>query len=159
MWAAFGHYQDIPPLAFAVPAVFAKSSPLYNPLVYLLLKPNFRQDLHSLLLACVCVSGAGTGAGTGTGTATGVGTAAAVGEGGVSSGAGSGGGVGSGGGAGSGSASGDGGEGGVLQLVCPHPGAVCARFFHALHQRTGSAAGLAQPMVRDRDFVCFENAD
>ncbi|XP_063056475.1 opsin 7, group member a [Engraulis encrasicolus] len=71
MWAAFGHYQDIPPLAFAVPAVFAKSSPLYNPLVYLLLKPNFRQDLHSLLLACVCVSGAGTGAGTGTGTATG----------------------------------------------------------------------------------------
>ncbi|XP_031431157.1 opsin 7, group member a isoform X2 [Clupea harengus] len=55
MWAAFGHFEDIPPLAFAVPALFAKSSPLYNPLVYLLLKPNFRRDLHSLLQACVCV--------------------------------------------------------------------------------------------------------
>jgi len=41
MWAAFGPINKIPPLAFAVPAVFAKSSTLYNPAIYLLLKPNF----------------------------------------------------------------------------------------------------------------------
>lgn len=54
MWAAFGDFDNIPPLAFAIPALFAKSSPLYNPLVYLLLKPNFRRDLHSMLEACSC---------------------------------------------------------------------------------------------------------
>ncbi|XP_030626601.1 opsin 7, group member a [Chanos chanos] len=57
MWAAFGRMEDIPPLAFAVPAMFAKSSTLYNPLVYLLLKPNFRhllyQDVGSLCDVCV----------------------------------------------------------------------------------------------------------
>uniref|UniRef100_W5N305 Opsin 7, group member a n=1 Tax=Lepisosteus oculatus TaxID=7918 RepID=W5N305_LEPOC len=42
MWAAFGSIENIPPLAFAIPAVFAKSSTLYNPIIYLLLKPNFR---------------------------------------------------------------------------------------------------------------------
>uniref|UniRef100_A0A674IAV7 Opsin-5-like n=1 Tax=Terrapene triunguis TaxID=2587831 RepID=A0A674IAV7_9SAUR len=45
MWAAFGSIEGIPPLAFAVPAVFAKSSTLYNPVTYLLLKPNFRSTL------------------------------------------------------------------------------------------------------------------
>ncbi|XP_045544654.1 opsin-5 [Salmo salar] len=57
MWAAFGHMDSIPPMAFAIPAVLAKSSTLYNPLVCLLLKPNFRhllsKDLHSLHRACV----------------------------------------------------------------------------------------------------------
>ncbi|TRY83597.1 hypothetical protein DNTS_021444 [Danionella cerebrum] len=57
MWAAFGKFQDIPPLAFAIPAVFAKSSTLYNPLIYLLLKPNFRhllcKDIRSLRGVCV----------------------------------------------------------------------------------------------------------
>ncbi|KAM6962572.1 opsin 7, group member a [Aplochiton taeniatus] len=57
MWAAFGHVESIPPMAFAVPAMFAKSSTLYNPLVYLLLKPNFRhmlcKDLLSLRRACL----------------------------------------------------------------------------------------------------------
>uniref|UniRef100_A0A673XVH3 Opsin 7, group member a n=1 Tax=Salmo trutta TaxID=8032 RepID=A0A673XVH3_SALTR len=57
MWASFGHMDSIPPMAFAIPAVLAKSSTLYNPLVYLLLKPNFRhllsKDLHSLHRACV----------------------------------------------------------------------------------------------------------
>ncbi|XP_067273233.1 opsin 7, group member a [Pseudorasbora parva] len=57
MWAAFGHFEDIPPLAFAIPAVFAKSSTLYNPLTYLLLKPNFRhllcKDMRSLRGVCV----------------------------------------------------------------------------------------------------------
>lgn len=64
MWAAFGHFDDIPPMAFAVPAVFAKSSTLYNPLIYLLLKPNFRhllwKDMSSLreicLHHCLCFS-------------------------------------------------------------------------------------------------------
>ncbi|KAM6349418.1 opsin-5-like [Podargus strigoides] len=45
MWAAFGSIDKIPPLAFAVPAVFAKSSTLYNPVIYLLLKPNFRNTI------------------------------------------------------------------------------------------------------------------
>ncbi|XP_072269353.1 opsin-5-like [Pyxicephalus adspersus] len=45
MWAAFGSIDIIPPLAFAVPAIFAKSSTMYNPLIYLLLKPNFRNML------------------------------------------------------------------------------------------------------------------
>ncbi|XP_010896146.3 opsin 7, group member a [Esox lucius] len=57
MWAAFGHMDSIPPMAFAIPAIFAKSSTIYNPLVYLLLKPNFRhllcEDLNSLHKACV----------------------------------------------------------------------------------------------------------
>ncbi|XP_039548087.1 opsin 7, group member a isoform X2 [Pimephales promelas] len=57
MWAAFGRFEDIPPLAFAIPAVFAKSSTLYNPLIYLLLKPNFRhllcKDMRSLRGVCV----------------------------------------------------------------------------------------------------------
>ncbi|XP_055042289.2 opsin 7, group member a [Misgurnus anguillicaudatus] len=57
MWAGFGHFEDIPPLAFAVPAMFAKSSTLYNPLIYLLLKPNFRhllwKDMRSLRGTCV----------------------------------------------------------------------------------------------------------
>lgn len=57
MWAAFGHIENIPPLAFAVPAVFAKSSTLYNPVVYLLLKPNFRhmlcKDFRTLRKMCL----------------------------------------------------------------------------------------------------------
>ncbi|XP_022533396.2 opsin-5-like [Astyanax mexicanus] len=43
MWAAFGQIKSIPPLAFAMPAMFAKSSTIYNPIVYLLLRPNFRR--------------------------------------------------------------------------------------------------------------------
>ncbi|XP_064189905.1 opsin 7, group member a isoform X2 [Anguilla rostrata] len=57
MWASFGRIESIPPLAFAVPAVFAKSSTLYNPIVYLLLKPNFRhtvrRDVGTLREACL----------------------------------------------------------------------------------------------------------
>lgn len=45
MWAVFGSIDKIPPLAFAVPAVFAKSSTLYNPVIYLLLKPNFQNTI------------------------------------------------------------------------------------------------------------------
>ncbi|KAM9458420.1 opsin-5-like isoform 1-T1 [Salvelinus alpinus] len=62
MWAVFGHMDNIPPLAFAVPAMFAKSSTIYNPMIYLLLRPNFRRvmyrDLVSLrrafLKGCLC---------------------------------------------------------------------------------------------------------
>ncbi|KAJ8376841.1 hypothetical protein SKAU_G00074210 [Synaphobranchus kaupii] len=57
MWAAFGRIENIPPLAFAVPAMFAKSSTLYNPLIYLLLKPNFRhivcKDFRTLQKMCL----------------------------------------------------------------------------------------------------------
>lgn len=64
MWAAFGHLESIPPLAFAVPAMFAKSSTIYNPLVYILLRPNFRKvmcrDLRVMcrtcLQGCICWS-------------------------------------------------------------------------------------------------------
>ncbi|XP_056403432.1 opsin-5-like isoform X3 [Hyla sarda] len=41
MLAAFGDANDVPPIVFALAAMFAKSSTLYNPVVYLLLKPNF----------------------------------------------------------------------------------------------------------------------
>ncbi|XP_074002964.1 opsin-5-like [Numenius arquata] len=59
MWAAFGSIDKIPPLAFAVPAVFAKSSTLYNPVIYLLLKPSFRNTItkdfkffHQFCISC-----------------------------------------------------------------------------------------------------------
>lgn len=63
MWAAFGSVDKIPPLAFAVPAVFAKSSTLYNPVIYLLLKPNFRNTITKdfavlqqlCIRSCFCV--------------------------------------------------------------------------------------------------------
>ncbi|KAM6087638.1 PREDICTED: opsin-5-like [Chlamydotis macqueenii] len=63
MWAAFGSIDKIPPLAFAVPAVFAKSSTLYNPVIYLLLKPNFRNTIAKdftvlqqlCIRSCFCV--------------------------------------------------------------------------------------------------------
>ncbi|XP_048109703.1 opsin-5-like [Alosa alosa] len=57
MWAAFGHLESIPQLAFAVPAMFAKSSTIYNPLVYMLLRPSFRRvvcrDLGVLRRVCL----------------------------------------------------------------------------------------------------------
>lgn len=46
MWAAFGDATQVPPAAFALAAVFAKSSTIYNPIVYLLCKPNFRECLY-----------------------------------------------------------------------------------------------------------------
>ncbi|XP_029281972.1 opsin-5-like [Cottoperca gobio] len=46
MWAAFGDSTRVPPDAFAFAAVFAKSSTIYNPMVYLLCKPNFRECLY-----------------------------------------------------------------------------------------------------------------
>ncbi|XP_042320014.1 opsin-5-like [Sceloporus undulatus] len=45
MWSAFGDASQVPVLAFALCAVFAKSSATYNPLVYLLFKPNFQKYL------------------------------------------------------------------------------------------------------------------
>lgn len=56
MWAAFGPVDSIPPLAFAMPAMFAKSSTIYNPIIYLTLRPNIRRvmcrDLVTLYQAC-----------------------------------------------------------------------------------------------------------
>ncbi|KAK5863704.1 hypothetical protein PBY51_000715 [Eleginops maclovinus] len=46
MWAAFGDALDVPVIAFAWAAIFAKSSTLYNPIVYLVFKPNFRRSLY-----------------------------------------------------------------------------------------------------------------
>ena len=62
MWAAFGQIENIPPLAFALPAMFAKSSTIYNPIIYLMLRPNvrrvMRKDLgtlcHACLKGCLC---------------------------------------------------------------------------------------------------------
>lgn len=57
MWAAFGPVDTIPPLAFAMPALFAKSSTIYNPIIYLTLRPNIRRvmwrNLGTLCQACV----------------------------------------------------------------------------------------------------------
>ncbi|KAG9270370.1 opsin 7, group member d [Astyanax mexicanus] len=47
MWAAFSESELVPPVAFALAAIFAKSSTIYNPVVYLLFKPNFRKSLSS----------------------------------------------------------------------------------------------------------------
>ncbi|XP_034027510.1 opsin-5-like isoform X2 [Thalassophryne amazonica] len=46
MWAAFGDATQVPSGAFALAAIFAKSSTIYNPMVYLLFKPNFRECLY-----------------------------------------------------------------------------------------------------------------
>ncbi|XP_064247675.1 opsin-5-like [Passer domesticus] len=63
LWALLGDTSQLPALAFVLPAVLAKSSTLYNPLVYLLLKPSFhellakdRAPLQALLtlLCCGC---------------------------------------------------------------------------------------------------------
>lgn len=61
MWAAFGDPATVPPMAFAVAAIFAKSSTLYNPIVYLAFKPNFRKSLcrdvaqcRTTLCGCLC---------------------------------------------------------------------------------------------------------
>ncbi|CAM4716451.1 unnamed protein product [Leuciscus chuanchicus] len=45
MWAAFSANEKVPPIAFALAAILAKSSTIYNPMVYLLFKPNFRKIL------------------------------------------------------------------------------------------------------------------
>ncbi|KAM8946954.1 opsin-5-like [Pelodytes ibericus] len=61
MWAAFRDATEVPSIAFALAAVFAKSSTLYNPMVYLLLKPNFlnvlTKDLSVFQTLCTIVCG------------------------------------------------------------------------------------------------------
>ncbi|KAM3617818.1 uncharacterized protein V6R79_011606 [Siganus canaliculatus] len=52
MWAAFGNPATVPPMAFALAAIFAKSSTLYNPIVYLVFKPNFRKSLCRDVALC-----------------------------------------------------------------------------------------------------------
>ncbi|XP_056449452.1 opsin 7, group member d [Gadus chalcogrammus] len=47
MLAAFGDADSISPVAFAMAAILAKISTVYNPVVYLLCKPNFRKCLYS----------------------------------------------------------------------------------------------------------------
>ncbi|XP_039545839.1 opsin 7, group member b [Pimephales promelas] len=61
MWAAFSDPDLVPPLAFALAAMFAKSSTLYNPMVYLVFKPSFRKSLcrdatkcKRTLCPCMC---------------------------------------------------------------------------------------------------------
>lgn len=67
LWAVLGDASQVPALAFVLSAVFAKSSTLYNPLVYLLFKPNFHKFLSKdvlllqamrTLLCCGCPSAA-----------------------------------------------------------------------------------------------------
>lgn len=57
MWAAFGQVENIPPLAFALPAMFAKSSTIYNPIINITLRPNIRRmmcrDLGVLFEQCL----------------------------------------------------------------------------------------------------------
>ncbi|XP_077113880.1 opsin-5-like isoform X2 [Ranitomeya variabilis] len=61
MLAALGDARFVPPIVFALAAVFAKSSTLYNPMVYLLLKPNFlnviTKDLSMFQALCTVVCG------------------------------------------------------------------------------------------------------
>ncbi|XP_030902859.2 opsin-5-like [Melopsittacus undulatus] len=67
LWAVLGDARQVPALAFVLSAAFAKSSTLYNPLVYLLFKPNFHKFLSKdvvllqamrTLLCCGCPSAA-----------------------------------------------------------------------------------------------------
>lgn len=67
LWAVLGDTSQVPALAFVLSAVFAKSSTLYNPLVYLLFKPSFQKFLSTdavllqavrALLCCGCPSAA-----------------------------------------------------------------------------------------------------
>lgn len=62
LWALLGDASQVPALAFVLSAVFAKSSTLYNPLVYLLLKPSFHQLLSKdrVLLQLLCCGCRGT---------------------------------------------------------------------------------------------------
>ncbi|XP_046896556.1 opsin 7, group member b [Hypomesus transpacificus] len=60
MWAAFGKRFNVPPMAFAWAAMFAKSSTIYNPIIYLSFKPNFRKSLcrdvaHCRRTLCLCL--------------------------------------------------------------------------------------------------------
>ncbi|KAM6977072.1 opsin 7, group member b [Aplochiton taeniatus] len=60
MWAAFGDPTRVPPMAFALAAIFAKSSTLYNPIIYLVFKPNFRRSVcrdvaHCRRTVCACL--------------------------------------------------------------------------------------------------------
>ncbi|XP_035502235.1 opsin 7, group member b [Scophthalmus maximus] len=52
MWAGFGNPAAVPPMAFALAAIFAKSSTIYNPIVYLFFKPNFRKSLCRDMALC-----------------------------------------------------------------------------------------------------------
>ncbi|KAJ8360886.1 hypothetical protein SKAU_G00174110 [Synaphobranchus kaupii] len=45
MWAAFSDAKRVPPIVFALAAIFSKSSTTFNPIVYLLFKPNFRKSM------------------------------------------------------------------------------------------------------------------
>ncbi|XP_042606965.1 opsin 7, group member b [Cyprinus carpio] len=61
MWVAFTEPDLVPPIAFALAAMFAKSSTLYNPMVYLVFKPSFRKSLcrdatrcKRTLCPCIC---------------------------------------------------------------------------------------------------------
>ncbi|KAF3860574.1 hypothetical protein F7725_000829 [Dissostichus mawsoni] len=47
-----GSRQAVPAIAFAWAAIFAKSSTLYNPIVYLFFKPNFRRSLCRDVALC-----------------------------------------------------------------------------------------------------------
>ncbi|XP_040432014.1 opsin-5-like [Cygnus olor] len=66
LWAVCGGASQVPALAFVLSAVFAKSSTLYNPLVYLLFKPNFHKILSKDIVllqairAVLCCSCPGT---------------------------------------------------------------------------------------------------
>lgn len=48
MWSAFGNPGDISPLAGTIPALIAKSSVVWNPLIYVLTNKQFRTRVGSL---------------------------------------------------------------------------------------------------------------
>ena len=46
--AAFGKLQSIPPLATTIPAMFAKTSMLLNPIIYVIRYKRFREGIKKL---------------------------------------------------------------------------------------------------------------
>jgi hypothetical protein len=54
MWTALGNYESIPPWVQVAPAVFAKCSIVWNPIIYVARHSSFRQ---AIIESIVCFKG------------------------------------------------------------------------------------------------------
>ncbi|XP_046393698.1 melanopsin-like [Ischnura elegans] len=61
MIGQFGDMQRVTPWAATLPAIFAKASVIYNPIVYGLSHPHFRSSVRQYLSACTTAASAGQG--------------------------------------------------------------------------------------------------
>ncbi|XP_071455747.1 rhodopsin-like [Hetaerina americana] len=61
MIGQFGDVERVTPWAATLPAIFAKASVIYNPIVYGLSHPHFRSSVRQYLSACTTAASAGHG--------------------------------------------------------------------------------------------------